>query len=71
MPYPQPFEGQTSYGRSHELQNLAVDCFDHPPHLSIAPFGNDNFQMRVFPGVAHPLHFSGFGRAIGKRNPAA
>jgi hypothetical protein len=49
-------DAQVPNSGTHQLQHLAPDGFEHPPHLPIASFVNGDFDERVLRGIADSLY---------------
>ena len=48
-----------------EFEDLAAEGFDHAADLAVAAFGDGDFEVGVFGGVADVLDLGGPGGAVG------
>lgn len=65
------FERQIAEACTHQFQHLAVQGLDHAPHLTVAPFGNCQFEKGVGTQVAQALDARRTRRAIIQFNALA
>jgi len=58
-------------GHAHQLGHFAFDRFHHAAHLPVAAFSDDDFEKRVFGGIADSGDQGGARGAVVERRAAA